>query len=82
MQKVGLVIVVLKSAFFPDDRDCLHNCLYGCGGGSGFFLACEDFGRMFDHSLPAFAFFVQVEISSRSLIPLFWPGSVHSGSAS
>ena len=28
------------------------------GGGGGFFLACEDFGRMFDHySLPALFFF-------------------------
>ena len=25
--------------------------------GGGFFLACEDFGRMFDNSFPAFAFF-------------------------
>ena len=25
----------------------------GCGGGGGgFFCACEDFGRMFDHSFP------------------------------
>ena len=54
---------------------------YTCGG---FFLACEDFGRMFDHSFPACAFFfgVEVEISSRTLIPLFTSGSVHSGSAS
>ena len=53
------------------------------GGGGGFFLACEDFGRMFDHSFPACAlFFFEVEISSRTLIPLFMPGSVHSGSAS
>ena len=29
----------------------------GGGGGSGFFLACEDLGRMFDHSTPACAFF-------------------------
>ena len=28
-----------------------------CGGGSGFFLVCEDFGRMFDNSFPACAFF-------------------------
>ena len=25
------------------------------GGGGGFFLACEDFGRIFDNSFPAFA---------------------------
>ena len=48
------------------------------------FLACEDSGRIFDHSYPAFAFFFffRVESSSRTLIPLFMPGSVHSGSAS
>ena len=36
------------------------------------------------HSLPALFFFLffKVEISSRKLIPLFRPGSVHSGSAS
>ena len=50
------------------------------GGGGGFFLACEDLGRMFDHSPPAL--FFKVEISSRTLIPLFMPGSVHSGSVS
>ena len=51
--------------------------------GSGFFFACEDFGRMFDHSFPACAFFFfESEISSRALISLVIPGSVHSGSAS
>ena len=52
----------------------------------GFVLAYGDFGRMFDNSFPACAFFFlsffQVEISSLTLIPLFRPGSVHSGSAS
>ena len=47
---------------------------------------------MFDYSFPARAFlflflsflfsFFEVEISSRTLIPPFSPGSVHSGSAS
>ena len=39
---------------------------------------------MFDLSFLACAFFVvvgKVEISSRTLIPLYMPGSVHSGSA-
>ena len=27
----------------------------GGGGGGAFFLACEDFGRMFDHAFPACA---------------------------
>ena len=31
-------------------------CTYGWGG--GFFLVCEDFGRMFDNSFPACAFFL------------------------
>ena len=29
----------------------------GGGNGGGFFLAFEDFGRMFDHSFPACVFF-------------------------
>ena len=28
-------------------------------GGGGFFLACEDFGRMFDNSFSACAFFLK-----------------------
>ena len=57
-------------------------CLCGVGGG-GFFLACEDFGRMFYNSFPACAFFFfLLEISSRTLLPHFRLGSVHSGSAS
>ena len=43
------------------------------GGGGSFFLACEDFGRMFNHSFPIcafFLFFFEVEISSHTLIPL------------
>ena len=44
----------------------------GGGGGSGFFLACEDFRRMFDHSFSARAFFFfLMEISSRTPISLF-----------
>ena len=53
------------------------------GGGGGFVLVCEDLGRMFDNLFPAYAFFFfKVEISSRTLIPILRPGSVHSGSAS
>ena len=54
-------------------------------GGDGFFLAREDFGRMFHYSFPVgafFFFFCKAEISSRTLIQIFMPGSVHSGSAS
>ena len=50
--------------------------------GVGFFLPCEDLGTMFDNSFPASAFFFWLEISPHKLIPLFRPGSVHSGSAS
>ena len=40
-------------------------------------------GRKFDHSIPVQrAFFLLVEISSRTLIPISMAGSVHSGSAS
>ena len=51
------------------------------GGGGGFFLMCEDLGRMFDSSFPACTFFFKVEISLHKLIPLFRRGSVHGGSA-
>ena len=48
-----------------------------------FFLASDHFGRMLDHSFPGCAFlFFLLEISSRTQILLFMPGSVHSGSAS
>ena len=51
-----------------------------------FFLACNNFRGMFDHSFPAcsffFSFFFEVEISSCTQIQLFMPESVHSGSAS
>ena len=61
---------------------CLHpaypTCepLGGGGGGGGFFLACKDFRRMFARVF----FFFKDEIGSRALIPLFMPGSIHSGS--
>ena len=58
-------------------------CVVTSGGGGGFFLALEDFGRVFDYSFPAcaFSFFRSfLEISTRTLIPLLRPGSVHSGS--
>ena len=57
----------------------------GGGGDADFSLACNDFGRMFDHSFPTrvfFLFFFKVEIRSRTFIPLFGPGSVHNGSVS
>ena len=46
------------------------------------FPRLRGFRRMFDHSFPECAFFLEVEISSRTKISLFMPGSVHSGSAS
>ena len=55
-----------------------------CGGGRGFFLKGEVLGRMFDNSFSASTFccFLKVEIRSHTLVPLFSPGSVHSGLAS
>ena len=48
-----------------------------------FSLLVRIFGRVFNHSFPGCAFFFfEVEISSCTLIPLFKPGSVHSGTAS
>ena len=57
------------------------------GTGGGFFLTCEDLGKIFDHPFSActffFSFFVfEVEISWYTQDPLFMLGSVHSGSAS
>ena len=43
-------------------------------GGGGFFLACEEFGRRFDKLFSAsafFFFFFEIEISSRTLNPIF-----------
>ena len=50
--------------------------------GSGFFLARKNFEKMFDNLFPNCAFFFKVKMSSCTLIPLFRPVSVHSGSAS
>ena len=47
---------------------------------SGFFFACEYFGRRYVVSLSFCAFYWKVEITLRTSIPLFRPGSVHSGS--
>ena len=58
------------------------------GAGGGFFLVCEDLGRMFDSSFPActffalFFFFFKAEINLRKLIPHSRPGSANSSSAS
>ena len=49
-------------------RNCSRRLSRGSGGG-GSFLACEDFGRMFDQSFPAcafFFFFFEVKISTRT----------------
>ena len=54
-----------------NNRYAVHN---GDSGGGGFFLACEDFGRMFDNSFPACAFLFKWRLGRA--------GSVHSGSAS
>ena len=65
----------IDSRLFSSSRSSHnHHFDYSAHGG-GFFLACKDFGRMFDHSFPACAFFFYnffyVEICSRTLIPLF-----------
>ena len=56
----------------------------GGGGVGGFFLACEDFLENVRSFMLHFAFFFffKVESSTRTLIPVFRPGSVHGGSAS
>ena len=71
---------------FAHPPSSIHSSTVICGGGGGgggsFSLTCEDF---WENSFPAcafFFFFLEVEISSRTLISLFRPGSDHSGSAS
>ena len=56
-----LIVVncVLKQRLYP--CPCLYRSGLLCGltgRGDGFFLACEDFERMFDHSFPACASFL------------------------
>ena len=61
-----------------------------CDGGGGSHLASKDLGENVRPFIttPAlsfsffFFFFLEVERSSRTLIPLLMPGSVHNGSAS
>ena len=63
----------------------MHNGGGGGGGGGGFFPRSRGFWenvRPFIPLLRFFHFIFKVEISSCTLIPLFRPGSVHSGSAS
>ena len=49
--------------------------------GDCFFLVCENFVRcLMIHSPPVLKKIIKEEISFRTLIPLFRPGSVHSGS--
>ena len=56
--------------------------------GGGFFLACEDFGKMFDESFSdcavsfSFYLFNRWEKLAHNKSTLFRSGSVHSGSAS
>ena len=77
-QKEALKSMCYVPVKFPSHRETPSS-------GSGFFLACQDFGRMFDNLFPACTYlfiYFKVKISSRTLIPLLRPRSVHSGSAS
>ena len=47
-------VKLLKTKFLPDSVETLWLLI---GGSGGFFLACDNFWRMFDNSFPAFAFF-------------------------
>ena len=43
---------------FHHDGCFITGCVTGaCGGGSGFFLECEEYERMFDNLFPDCAFF-------------------------
>ena len=79
----------LKRVVESEDRVQMHRHANTVSSNGGrFLLACEKFMKMFDKSFPACVLFcfcfvlLVVGINSRTLIPLFRPGSVHSGSAS
>ena len=78
-----LCVIHHKTLFWTSALMCAAN-LPVCG--RGFFLASKNSEKLFNHSFPTcgffFFFFFKVEISSCTLVPLFRPGSVHSGSAS
>ena len=60
----------------------LHNMTFMVGGGGGFFLACEDFGRIFDSQNAAFYALLAAVRQKPALFALFRPEPVHNGSAS
>ena len=47
-------VLSIKKKTGPDKNAAIH----GGGGGGGFLLTCENLGRMFDNSFPAFACFL------------------------
>ena len=50
-------------------------CWSQYGGGGGFFLTCENFGRMWDHSFPVWTFFLPalyIRIGQQWLSKLRW----------
>ena len=51
----------MHGSLHEDEVATASGCGSSCGG--GFFLACEDFGRMFDNSIPACAFFIFLLLS-------------------
>ena len=62
MQKNFIVHTLVKHGNLPSDSiDPYHKHkiqeIGGGGGFGGFFLACQDFWRMLDHSFPACTFF-------------------------
>ena len=71
-----MVLCSVESSVFRISVDDETSC------GSGIFRAFEDLeGRFLMYQSPSALFFL-IEISSCTRIPLFKPGSVHSGSAS
>ena len=57
---------------------CLSACVCPSLCRGGFFLACGNFWEKVGPLIPCLRFFFKVQISSRTFIPLFRPGSVHS----
>ena len=52
VSQVSGLVENFNIGIFSDTKDVVV-----VAGGSGVFLTCKDFGRMFDHSFPTCAFF-------------------------
>ena len=74
--------VVTLFKFYCANEENQAPLIKSIGFDDGFFPACEDLGGGEVIDSPPVFFFFFMGISSHTTIPLFRPGSVHSGSSS